>query len=125
MNILVTLQIMKKMGNVIQKLKEQKNLERKEKNFEIKENKILPLAKAEIFLGKEALREILNEDDKKNNDNDSKSNSIGIEESYFDITNKSDLSSLEDNKSKASEIKIEEENWDIVIYIKQRFDLKY
>ena len=97
----------------ISSIKEKKEETKKEINFETKESEIIPITKEEISLGNEALREILNEDDKKSNkDSDSKSISTEVEESYFDIKNKSESSGLDDNKSKTSEIKIEEENWD-------------
>ena len=65
--------------------------------------------KRRIKLGYDALEEILNDFEKKNNeDNESKTNiSTENEESQ-----KSDMSKLDDGKSKTSEINIEHDDWD-------------
>ena len=103
----------------VESIKERKDEKKKENNYKIKikPNEIIPLTTEEINFGKEALKEILNDDNKKgdnNNDNNSigEYKSTGPGEYYGDFGNKSDLSSLEEDKVKVPDIKIDEDNWD-------------
>ena len=89
-------------------IKEKKDEIKKEYGFEQKKE-VLPITKEEIKLGYDALEEILNDFEKKNDeDNESKTNiSTENEESQ-----KSDMSKLDDGKSQTSEINIENDDWD-------------
>ncbi len=89
----------------ISSIKDKTNGKKKEKNFKIKPNEIVPITKEDINLGNEALNEILNGDDKNSDkDNESISNSTAIEENF--------ISGLEDDKKKIHENKKKEENFD-------------
>ena len=82
----------------ISSIKDKTNGKKKEKNFKIKPNEIVPITKEDINLGNEALNEILNGDDKNSDkDNESISNSTAIEENF--------ISGLEDDKKKSMKIK--------------------
>ena len=87
-------------------IKEKKEETKKEWNFDIKVNENIPITKEEINYGNLALKEILDDDDKKE-DKDNESNTTGVDEG-----NKSGFSLLGDDENKSTEIKIEEENWD-------------
>ena len=103
----------------IESIKEKKDEKKKENDYKIKikPKEIVPLTIEEINFGEETLREILNEDDKKE-DNNNDGNSIGERkstgpgENIGDFGNNSDLSSIEDGKVKVPDINLEEENWD-------------
>ena len=101
----------------VESIKEKKDEKKKDNNYKIKikPNEIIPLSIEEINYGEEALKEILNDDDDKKDDNKSNSGehiSTGPGEYIGDFGNKSDLSSIEDDKVKVPDIKIDEENWD-------------
>ena len=89
-------------------IKETKEETKKEYGFEQKVE-VIPITKEEIKLGDEALEEILNDDDKKYDNNNESKTHISTE---FEESQKSDLYRLDDDKNKPLEINIEQDEYD-------------
>lgn len=95
--------------------------EKVDKNDKIKEPKklnLVPITKEENEIGKESLKEILEESKKDFNDNESQSISTGMEDNNHININKSDFSDSDSESSSSNNSNYEEkdENWDKLIY---------
>ena len=97
--------------------------EKKDKNDKIKENKklkLVPITKEELNLGNEALKEILSEENKKNDkDIEEQSISTRMEDNHINQSDFSDIDSDNDDSQSSNSYKDEDEKdakWDNLIF---------